>query len=141
MNNIFKSSTKITQNSRKIHILRLKTVTASVAPSGPQTPCLQTNVSRTKPILKNKFVKMPKSFILKKIFYVCTYINLHQFLKKKCQEKWENAYLRVKNARASRALRQALDPQPILAHFACLTLLCYIGKISEKILGPPLTKS
>ena len=31
-------------------------------------------------------------------------------LKEKYQEKWENAYLRVKNARASRALRQALDP-------------------------------
>ena len=29
---------------------------------------------------------------------------------KKYQEKWENAYLRVKNARASRALRLALDP-------------------------------
>ena len=31
-------------------------------------------------------------------------------LKKKYQEKWENAYLIVKNAKASRALRQALDP-------------------------------
>ena len=31
-------------------------------------------------------------------------------LKKKYQEKWENAYLTVKNARASRALRQALEP-------------------------------
>ena len=30
--------------------------------------------------------------------------------KKKYQEKWENAYLTVKNARASRTLRQVLDP-------------------------------
>ena len=30
-------------------------------------------------------------------------------LKKKYQEKWENAYLTVKSARASRALMQALD--------------------------------
>ena len=29
---------------------------------------------------------------------------------KKYQEKWENAYLRVKNARVSKALRWALDP-------------------------------
>ena len=33
-----------------------------------------------------------------------------KILKKKYQEKWENAYLRVKNARAPRALRRALDP-------------------------------
>ena len=31
-------------------------------------------------------------------------------LKKKYQEKWDNAYLIVKNVRASRALRRALDP-------------------------------
>ena len=31
-------------------------------------------------------------------------------LKKKYQEKWENAYLIVKNARTSRSLRRALDP-------------------------------
>ena len=31
-------------------------------------------------------------------------------LKKRYQEKWENAHLTLKNARASRALRLALDP-------------------------------
>ena len=36
----------------------------------------------------------------------CTF----KILMKKYQEKWENAYLRVKNARASRALRWTLDP-------------------------------
>ena len=32
-------------------------------------------------------------------------------------------------------------PQPILAHLACLTSLCCISKILDKISGPPLTKS
>ena len=41
----FKSSTKITLNSRKIHILRLKYVTASGTSSGTQTSGIQTNVS------------------------------------------------------------------------------------------------
>ena len=45
LDKIFLSLTKITQDSRKIHILRLKTVVASEAPSGSQTPGLQTNVS------------------------------------------------------------------------------------------------
>ena len=59
-------------------------------------------------------------------------------LKKKYQEKWENAYLIVKNARASRALRQALDPgQYFMARFTHQTLLHYVGKISEKISGAP----
>ena len=43
------------------------------------------------------FVMYPHKCILKKF-------------KKKYQEKWEDAYLIVKNARASRALRWALDP-------------------------------
>ena len=34
---------------------------------------------------------------------------LHIYMHKKYQEKWEKAYLRVKNARAYRTLRQALD--------------------------------
>ena len=33
-----------------------------------------------------------------------------KIFKKKYQEKWENAYLRVENARAPRALSRALDP-------------------------------
>ena len=58
-------------------------------------------------------------------------------LKKKYQEKWENAYLIVKNARASRALRAGPGPQPILACFTCSTPLPYVGKFSENISGPP----
>ena len=51
-----------------------------------------------------------ESFMLKWIFVnVPTQMYIKNF-EKKYQEKWENAYLRVKNARASRALRRALDP-------------------------------
>ena len=67
-------------------------------------------------------------------------------LKKKYQEKWENAYLIVKNARASRALRWALDPGRYwLASLARLHFATsaksrkkFLGKISEKISGAPL---
>ena len=59
----------------------------------------------------------------------CTLKNLQ----KKYQKKWENAYLRVKNARASRALRWANIG---LLHSPDSALLRW--KISEKILGPPL---
>ena len=56
----------------------------------------------------------------------CTLKNLN----KKYQEKWENAYLRVKNARASRALRLALDPGQYW--------LAMLAKSGENFLGPPL---
>ena len=59
-------------------------------------------------------------------------------MKKKYQEKWENAYLTAKNAKASRALRWALDPGQYWLDFARPTPLRYVGKISEKISGPPL---
>ena len=64
----------------------------------------------------------------------CTLNNL----KKKYQEKWENAYLRVKNARASRALRQALDPSQYW--FTSLAWLCLAtsAKSRKTFLGPPL---
>ena len=59
---------------------------------------------------------------------------------KKYQEKWENAYLRVKNARASRALRWALDPgQYWLTLFARLHFATS-AKSWEKMLPLP-TKS
>ena len=58
-------------------------------------------------------------------------------LKKKYQEKWENTYLIVKSARASRALKRGPGPQPVLAHFTHPTLLCYVGKISEENSGTP----
>ena len=51
----------------------------------------------------------------------------------------ECIYLIVKNARASRALRWALDPsQYYIACFPHPTPLRYVGKISEQISGPPL---
>ena len=64
----------------------------------------------------------------------CTLNNL----KKKYQEKWENAYLTVKNARASRALRWALDPCQYW--LASLTRLCFAmsAKSPKKFLGPQL---
>ena len=63
----------------------------------------------------------------------CTLNNL----KKKYQEKWENAYMTVKNARASRALRQALDP----GHYWLTSLaqlhFATLAKSQKKFLGPP----
>ena len=56
---------------------------------------------------------------------------------KKYQEKWENAYLRVKNARASRALMRALDPgQYWLALLARLHFTSS-AKSQENFLAPP----
>ena len=55
----------------------------------------------------------------------CTLKNL----KKNYEEKWDNAYLRFKNARASRALRRALDPGQYW--FATS------AKSWETFLGPP----
>ena len=51
---------------------------------------------------------------------------------------WENAYLSIKNPKASRALKQALEPQPQIAHFAHVTPLHYIGNFQPQSLGPPL---
>ena len=63
----------------------------------------------------------------------CTLKNL----KKKYQEKGENAYLRVKNEIASRALRQALDP----SHYRCALLarlhFTTSAKSQQKFLGSP----
>ena len=64
----------------------------------------------------------------------CTFNNL----KKKYQEKWENAYVTVKNTRASRVLRWALDPGQYW--LALLTWLYFAmsAKSRKKFLGPPL---
>ena len=88
--------------------------------------------------MKVAFIKIARIFHIERYFVIyphkCTLKKL-----KKYQEKWENTYLIVKNARASRALRQALDPgQYFMAHFVCQISLHYVGKISEKISGPPL---
>ena len=82
------------------------------------------------------FIKMARIFHIE----IEIFKNIHlKKLKKKYQKKWENAYLIVKNARASRAQLWALDPgQYYIVHFACPTSLRYVGRISEKILRPPL---
>ena len=57
-------------------------------------------------------------------------------LKKKYQEKWENTYLIIKNARAFRALRRALDPgQYWLASLACLHFAT-LAKSRKQFLPP-----
>ena len=58
--------------------------------------------------------------------------------KRRYQEKWENAYLTVKNARASRALRGTLDPGQCM--LASLALWHYVpSPISLKyFLAPPV---
>ena len=63
----------------------------------------------------------------------CTLKNL----KKKYQEKWENAYLRLKNARASRALRRALDPGRYWLALLALHRFATSAKSRQKFLGPP----
>ena len=47
----------------------------------------------------------------------------------------ENAYLSIKNPKASRA---HLRPWPQLAGFARTPLLCYVGNFWPQNLGPPL---
>ena len=57
--------------------------------------------------------------------------------KKKYQEKWENAYLTVKNARAARALRQALDPGQYWLILLAQLHFATSAKSQEKFLAPP----
>ena len=73
----------------------------------------------------------------------CTYLNYKlKILKKRCQEKWENAYLTLKNTRASRALRRALDPGRYMLASLALRRCAPSANVGKKIAGaPPLTKS
>ena len=57
--------------------------------------------------------------------------------RKRVSRMWENAYLSIKNPKASRALKRALDPGPQIARFACATPLHYIGNFRPQKLGPP----
>ena len=50
---------------------------------------------------------------------------------------WENAYLSIKNPKASRALKRALDPCRKIARFARATALRYVTKFRPQNLGPP----
>ena len=67
----------------------------------------------------------------------CAYINYKlKILKRRYQEKWENAYLTLKNARASRVMvpRQCVLTSLTLWHY---TLIANLGKMC----WTPLTKS
>ena len=59
-------------------------------------------------------------------------------MKKKYQKKWENAYMTVKNARASRALRRALDPGQYWLTLLARLRFTTSAKSRKKFLGPPL---
>ena len=54
---------------------------------------------------------------------------------------WENAYLRVKNTRASRALRWALDPGQYWLTSLARLYFTTSAKSRKKFLAPPFTKS
>ena len=61
-----------------------------------------------------EFVKMVRILHIERYFVMYPHKMYIKKLKKKYQKKWENAYLIVKNARASRALSlRALDPGPL----------------------------
>ena len=61
-------------------------------------------------------------------------------LKKKYQEKWENAYLTVKNAWAFRALRRTLYPGQYWLTLCARLCFATSGKSQKKFLGPPLVQ-
>ena len=58
--------------------------------------------------------------------------------RKRVSRMCENAYLSIKNRKASRALKRALDPRPQNARFARTTPLRYVGNFRPQKLGPPL---
>ena len=68
----------------------------------------------------------------------CTCLNYKlKILKKRCQEKWENAYLTLKNTRASRALRRALDTGQYMLASLALRRCAPSANLGKKLLGPP----
>ena len=50
----------------------------------------------------------------------------------------ENAYLSIKNPKASRALKRALDPSRRMLTSLAATPLRYVGNFRPQKLGPPL---
>ena len=82
---------KSTQDSRKIHILKLKNATASGAQRGPQIPGLQT--SNCKLNQKNKFVKMARIFYIEIDILLCAYINLSLNFQRKSIRKSQRMYI------------------------------------------------
>ena len=65
--------------------------------------------SQKRSITFSKIIRMYYNRNTHILSYTCITYKL-KMLKERYQEKWENAYLTLKNARASRALRRALDP-------------------------------
>ena len=88
---------------------------------------------------KIAFAEMFRIFHIKnKYFVIYPHKCILNNLKKKYQEKWENAYLRVKNARASRALRRALNPGQYWLALLARLRFATSAKSQKKFLGPPL---
>ena len=83
------------------------------------------------------FPKKSESFVMETHILSCTCLNYKlKILKKRCQEKWENAYLTLKNTRASRALRRALDPGRYM--LTSLALRCTpSANLGKNLLAPP----
>ena len=68
----------------------------------------------------------------------CTCLNYKlKILKKRCQERWENAYLTLKNTRGSRALRRALDPGLCMLASLALRHSAPSANLGKHLLGAP----
>ena len=64
MYNFFEISTKSAQDSRKIHVLKLKMQQLLESQVGPLPLVYRLIYLPTEPILKNKFVKIPRIFYI-----------------------------------------------------------------------------
>ena len=65
MQNCFEIATKSAQDSRKIYILKLKMQQLLGSQVGPRPLVYRVMYLQAKPILINKFVKMPRIFYIK----------------------------------------------------------------------------
>ena len=64
MQNCFEISTKSAQDSKKIHVLKLKMQQLLGPQVGPLPLVYRLIYLQTEPTLKNKFVKMPRIFYI-----------------------------------------------------------------------------
>ena len=142
---------KGTRKSGKMHIWQLNVWQLLGPSAGPRPPAYgvlfqQTKVNeKTRPLIvsdkerENCICQNVQNLSYWNRYFViyphkCTLNNL----KKKFQEKWENAYMTVKNARVSRALRWALDPGHYWLALLTRLHLAMSAKSRKKFLGPPL---
>ena len=90
----------------KIHILKLQMQQLLRPTWGPRQSAYKLMYLLTKPVLKNKFIKMLRIFYIEIDLYFVMYLYKCKLncLKKRYQEKWENAYLTAKSETASGAL-------------------------------------